>query len=124
MAKATVQRTLGDRLRWKTAEVVGRREESAAAVTLVLDVPDWPGHLAGQHIDLRLTAEDGYSTQRSYSIASSPENKHLELTIQRLPDGEVSPTWRTKFGRETNWNCADRWADGSSGDRSRQNLSC
>jgi ferredoxin-NADP reductase len=59
--------------------------------TLVLDVPDWPGHRAGQHVDLRLTAEDGYQTERSYSIASPPESAHLSLTIERLEDGEVSP---------------------------------
>jgi ferredoxin-NADP reductase len=57
----------------------------------VLDVPDWPGHRAGQHLDLRLTAEDGYQAQRSYSIASAPGAPHIELTIERLEDGEVSP---------------------------------
>ena len=70
-------------------------DETATARTIVLDVPGWPGHLAGQHVDVRLTAEDGYSTQRSYSIASAPENggagPQLELTVQRLADGEVSP---------------------------------
>ena len=59
--------------------------------TLVLDVPDWPGHAAGQHVDVRLTADDGYQAQRSYSIASAPESEHLELTVEELPDGEVSP---------------------------------
>jgi ferredoxin-NADP reductase len=59
--------------------------------TLVLDVPDWPGHLAGQHVDVRLTADDGYQAQRSYSIASAPESPRLELTVEELPDGEVSP---------------------------------
>jgi ferredoxin-NADP reductase len=57
----------------------------------VFDVPDWPGHLAGQHVDVRLTAEDGYQAQRSYSIASAPEAGRLELTVERLDDGEVSP---------------------------------
>ncbi|MGW0086792.1 FAD-binding oxidoreductase [Streptomyces sp. NPDC003393] len=57
----------------------------------MLDVPDWPGHLAGQHMDVRLTADDGYSTQRSHSIASAPGSQYLELTVQRLPGGEVSP---------------------------------
>jgi ferredoxin-NADP reductase len=57
----------------------------------VLDVPGWPGHRAGQHVDVRLTAEDGYQAQRSYSIASPPEGEHLELTVERLDDGEVSP---------------------------------
>jgi len=59
--------------------------------TLVLDVPGWPGHHAGQHVDVRLTAEDGYQAQRSYSIASAPATAHLELTVERLDDGEVSP---------------------------------
>ena len=57
----------------------------------MLDPPDWPGHDAGQHVDVRLTAEDGYQAQRSYSIASTPEDEHLVLTVQRLEDGEVSP---------------------------------
>ena len=57
----------------------------------MLDPPDWPGHDAGQHVDVRLTAEDGYQAQRSYSIASAPEDEHLVLTVQRLVDGEVSP---------------------------------
>ena len=59
--------------------------------SIVLDPPDWPGHLAGQHVDVRLTAEDGYQAQRSYSIASAPEDEHLVLTVERLDDGEVSP---------------------------------
>jgi ferredoxin-NADP reductase len=79
------------RLTWRAAQVVGLRDESPTARTLVLDVPSWPGHLAGQHVDVRLTAEDGYSAQRSYSIASAPGGSRLELTVQRLPDGEVSP---------------------------------
>ncbi len=57
----------------------------------MLDVPGWPGHLAGQHVDVKLTAEDGYSAQRSYSIASAPDGARLELTVQRIADGEVSP---------------------------------
>jgi ferredoxin-NADP reductase len=67
------------------------RVETPHAKTLVLDVPDWPGHLAGQHVDIRLTAEDGYQAQRSYSIASAPAGPDLELTIERIDDGEVSP---------------------------------
>src|SRR5258706_1940355 len=66
------------------------REETATARTLVLDVPGWPGHRAGQHVDVRLTAEDGYQTERSYSIASTPEDSRLALTVERLDDGEVS----------------------------------
>jgi ferredoxin-NADP reductase len=65
--------------------------ETSSATTLVLDVPDWPGHLAGQHVDVRLTAEDGYQAERSYSIASSPEDPHLAITVERIDDGEVSP---------------------------------
>lgn len=57
----------------------------------MLAVPDWPGHLAGQHVDVRLTAADGYSTQRSYSLAAPPDGERIELTVQRVPDGEVSP---------------------------------
>lgn len=91
MARAAVPGRLGDRLRWRTAEVTGRRAESATAVTLTLDLPDWRGHLAGQHVDVRLTAEDGYSTERSYSIASAPHGRSLELTVQRTLGGEVSP---------------------------------
>jgi ferredoxin-NADP reductase len=65
--------------------------ETARVTTLVLDLPGWPGHLAGQHVDVRLTAEDGYQAERSYSLASAPEDDHLELTVERLEDGEVSP---------------------------------
>jgi ferredoxin-NADP reductase len=64
--------------------------ETATARTLMVDVPAWPGHLPGQHVDLRLTAPDGYQAQRSYSIASAPEDERLELTIERVDDGEVS----------------------------------
>jgi ferredoxin-NADP reductase len=78
-------------LAWRVATVIEKRPETAHAATLVLDVPDWPGHLAGQHVDVRLTAEDGYQAQRSYSIASSPLNPRLELTVERIDDGEVSP---------------------------------
>ena len=71
--------------------MVGARQETATARTLVLDVPDWPGHRAGQHLDVRLTAPDGYSTERSYSIASAAGSSTVELGIQVLEDGEVSP---------------------------------
>ncbi|MBO0807523.1 MAG: ferredoxin reductase [Actinobacteria bacterium] len=87
MARAAV---LG-RLTWRVATVTALREETATARTIVLDVPGWPGHLPGQHVDVRLTAPDGYSAQRSYSVASAPDGQRLELTVQRLPDGEVSP---------------------------------
>jgi ferredoxin-NADP reductase len=66
------------------------RDETVDAKTLVFDVPDWPGHLPGQHVDVRLTADDGYQAQRSYSIASPPEADGLALTVERLDDGEVS----------------------------------
>ena len=65
--------------------------ETPRVRSIVLDPPVWPGHLAGQHVDVRLTAEDGYQAQRSYSIASAPEDEHLVLTVERLDDGEVSP---------------------------------
>jgi ferredoxin-NADP reductase len=67
-----------------------RRRETPSAHTFVLDVPGWPGHRAGQHVDVRLTAEDGYQAQRSYSIASAPDGERIELTVEVLPDGEVS----------------------------------
>jgi ferredoxin-NADP reductase len=79
------------RLNWLVATVTATRDETATARTLVLDVPGWPGHRAGQHVDVKLTAEDGYSAQRSYSIASAPDGQRLELTVQRIGDGEVSP---------------------------------
>jgi ferredoxin-NADP reductase len=66
-------------------------DETARTKNIVLDVPDWQGHHAGQHVDVRLTAEDGYQAERSYSIASAPEDPHLVLTVERLDDGEVSP---------------------------------
>ena len=65
--------------------------ETARAKSIVLDLPGWRGRRAGQHVDIRLTAEDGYQAQRSYSIASAPEDDLLALTIARLDDGEVSP---------------------------------
>ena len=81
---------LAPRIRWQVATVRDLREETAETRTLVLDVPDWRGHLAGQHVDVRLTAEDGYQAERSYSIASAPESPSLELTVEHVPDGEVS----------------------------------
>src|SRR6266536_5405259 len=98
------------RLTWRVATVSAARQETPVARTLVLDVPGWPGHAAGQHVDVKLTAEDGYSAQRSYSIASAPApaagsalgpaagpgtlddpGTPLELTVQRVDGGEVSP---------------------------------
>jgi len=71
-------------------EVVDLIDETPRVRSIVLDIPHWPGHLAGQHVDVRLTAEDGYQAQRSYSIASAPEEPRLVITVERLPDGEVS----------------------------------
>jgi ferredoxin-NADP reductase len=82
---------LSGRLTWQFARVVELVAETARAKTIVLDLPGWPGHQAGQHVDIRLTAEDGYQAQRSYSIASAPEDDLLALTIERLDEGEVSP---------------------------------
>jgi ferredoxin-NADP reductase len=79
------------RLSWLEATVVGTVPETDRVRTLVLDVPGWAGHRAGQHVDVRLTAEDGYQTQRSYSIASAPDDGTLALTVERIDDGEVSP---------------------------------
>lgn len=76
---------------WRVAKVVEVVDETARVRSLVLDVPDWPGHQAGQHVDIRLTAADGYQAQRSYSIASAPEDDRLVLTVERLEEGEVSP---------------------------------
>lgn len=78
------------RLQWMTATVRDVIDETARVRSLVLDLPDWPGHRAGQHVDVRLTAEDGYQAQRSYSIASAPEAAQVALTVERLEDGEVS----------------------------------
>src|SRR3954451_13026180 len=86
------------RIAWQVAAVTDVLAETSHAKTLVLDVPDWPGHLAGQHVDVRLTAEDGYQTQRSYSIASAPEDATLALTVERLEDGEVSPYLTDELG--------------------------
>jgi ferredoxin-NADP reductase len=78
-------------LTWRVATLDRSQPETPSATTLILDVPDWPGHLAGQHVDVRLTAEDGYQAERSYSIASAPEDPELALTVERIDDGEVSP---------------------------------
>jgi ferredoxin-NADP reductase len=79
------------RLSWRLGEVVEVVPETPRTKSLVLEVPGWEGHKAGQHVDVRLTAEDGYQAQRSYSIASAPEDERLVLTVDRLEDGEVSP---------------------------------
>src|SRR5262245_14081904 len=89
MARAALFRR---RMMWRVGTVVALHDETATARTITLEVPDWPGHVAGQHVDVRLTAPDGYSAVRSYSIASPPNpEKRVEITVERLPDGEVSP---------------------------------
>jgi len=88
MARAAVQR----RLTWRLGRLTRRIDETARATTLVLEVPDWPGHLAGQHVDVRLTAPDGYQAQRSYSIASAPDDpEQIAITVEQIEGGEVSP---------------------------------
>ncbi|MEU6646460.1 ferredoxin reductase [Saccharomonospora sp. NPDC046836] len=87
MARAAIP----GRLNWRVATLVEAMDETPTARTLVFDAPGWPGHLAGQHVDLRLTAEDGYQAQRSYSLAAPADGTRVPLTVQRVPDGEVSP---------------------------------
>jgi ferredoxin-NADP reductase len=88
VARTTIQR----RLNWRVGRVTRCVNETARVKTLVLEVPDWPGQLAGQHVDVRLTAEDGYQAQRSYSIASAPDDHNqVAITVERIDDGEVSP---------------------------------
>jgi ferredoxin-NADP reductase len=89
VAGATLQRRL-TRLRWLRAEAVETVEETPRVRTIVLDVPGWSGHRPGQHLDVRLTAEDGYQAQRSYSLASAPEDDALAITVELVEDGEVS----------------------------------
>ena len=79
------------RLTWRVAEIVEARPETPTVKTLALDVDGWTGHRAGQHVDIRLTAEDGYQAERSYSLASPPNGRRVELTVERVEDGEVSP---------------------------------
>ena len=82
----------GEFLNWQVATAVAIREETPSVRTIGLTLPQWPGHLAGQHVDVRLTAEDGYQAERSYSIASPAEEPGpMEITVERIADGEVSP---------------------------------
>src|SRR3954453_17276440 len=77
---------------WYIGTVVALHNETPTARTIVLEVPDWPGHVPGQHVDVRLTAPDGYSAVRSYSIACAPNPQgRVEITVEQLPNGEVSP---------------------------------
>jgi ferredoxin-NADP reductase len=87
LARAAVLGRLG----WQLGELVELVQETPRVSSLYFNVPMWPGHLAGQHVDVRLTAEDGYQAERSYSIASPPEERWVALTVERLDDGEVSP---------------------------------
>jgi ferredoxin-NADP reductase len=86
MARTALRR----RLTWQTATVISITRETASVVTIELDPPDWPGHQAGQHLEVRLTAEDGYQAERQYSIASAPDEL-VAITVERLENGEVSP---------------------------------
>jgi ferredoxin-NADP reductase len=83
---------LGRQIRWRVGTVVDLHDETATARTLTVEVPEWPGHLAGQRVEVRLTAADGYSAVRSYSIASAPNSEgRVQITVERLPNDEVSP---------------------------------
>jgi ferredoxin-NADP reductase len=90
MARAAVPGGLKARRAWRPARLVERRPETATASTLVLDVAGWPGHHAGQHVDVRLTADDGYQAARSYSLATPADGDRIEITVQEVLDGEVS----------------------------------
>jgi ferredoxin-NADP reductase len=87
MARAALR----GRLTWLVSEVVGRIDETANVRSLVLDAPGWPGHQPGQHVDIRLTADDGYVAERSYSIATPIDGTRITITVERLDGGEVSP---------------------------------
>ena len=114
---------------WQPATVVSIREETRRVKTIRFAVSNWPGHVAGQHADVRLTAEDGYRAERSYSIASPPEVSALELTVERLDDGEVSPfltgdlqpgdtiQLRGPIGGHFVWSTLKRAASASAGGR-------
>src|SRR5215469_17417822 len=84
--------TLLGRLTWQLGDVVATQVETARAKSLTIALPEWTGHRPGQHVDVRLTAEDGYQAERSYSIASAPQDvRRFSLTIERIDGGEVSP---------------------------------
>src|SRR5213595_1737185 len=85
------RRTVLGRLNWQFGDVLATQVETAPTKSITLAVPNWMGHRPGQHVDIRLTAEDGYQTERSYSIGSAPEQSTVELTVERIDDGEVSP---------------------------------
>src|SRR5438309_2282022 len=79
------------RLTWQVGQIVETVTETPRVKSLTIDLPGWRGHRAGQHVDIRLTADDGYQAVRSYSIASPPEDDRVVVTVERLDDGEVSP---------------------------------
>jgi ferredoxin-NADP reductase len=90
-AAAAVAPRPAARVEWRLATVTGIRAETPTVTSFTLGLPEWPGHRPGQHVDLRLTAADGYSVERSYSIASEPEREgEIDITVERIPDGEVS----------------------------------
>jgi ferredoxin-NADP reductase len=82
---------MAQQLKWQLGKVLQIRQETPTVKSLILEVPHWTTHLAGQHVDVRLMAEDGYQAQHSYSIASPPEDTYLMLTVERIENGEVSP---------------------------------
>jgi len=88
---ALLGRLIPRALTWQFGTLAEVVHETPRVASLYFDVPDWQGHVAGQHVDVRLTADDGYQTERSYSIASAPDERRLALTVERLDDGEVSP---------------------------------
>jgi ferredoxin-NADP reductase len=90
MARAAIPGGLKVRRAWRPAQLVERRPETESASTLVFELPGWPGHLAGQHVDVRLTAPDGYQAARSYSLAAPTNGDRIAITVQRVADGEVS----------------------------------
>ena len=100
------------RMSWRVA-AAALHDQSRTARSIVLVVPGWPGHDAGQHVDVRLTAPDGYSAVRSYSIAPAVDADRIELTVEQLPDGEVSPIWRASCSSATSWRSAARSVGGS-----------
>ena len=91
MSSATTATDAFPRIAWRRAEIVDKRPETPRTASLVLRVDGWGGHRAGQHVDVRLTDEDGYHAERSYSVASAPEDRTLMLAVERLENGEVSP---------------------------------
>jgi ferredoxin-NADP reductase len=91
MQEIEIDTSTPKRLIWRVAEVAKIVDETPRVKSLVLDVPGWPGHRPGQHVDVRLTAEDGYQAQRSYSVASEPDNARLMLTVELIEGGEISP---------------------------------